>query len=310
MARNPDGRQGVLGLPPLLALASEQGVDPAKLLHEAGIAASLLEDPRATIPVERVHALVRVLLARTGDPALGLCAARHYDPSTFGLLGAVAAMTPSVREVARLFVQYVHFTFTFFHVAFEDDDERAARILFLDDGELGPLRRFYLDREVAFVYEIARKFWPDSYRSLARSVDIDYPAPAEAERYRQFFPCPVRFGAPRACVVIDLIGDQTRAAPNTLGLHVLREHLSSFGGGGGGGGGGSDGQDILERVRREIRCRSRRGRRCRSSKPWPQRSASRSGRCAAGSPPKECAFARWPTASCSRSPRSTSPTAR
>jgi AraC-like DNA-binding protein len=225
-----NGRHGVIGLVPLLSLARERGLDPDALLRAAGIAPSLLADPQASVPVARVHALVGSLLAETGDEALGLSAARHYQMATFGLLGAVAAVTPSMREVIRLFVEFSHLTFTFFLLDFQESASEG-RLLLVSDGDLGPLHRFYLDRELAFVCETARTFWPDTFRAVMRSVELDYPEPREAARYRAYFPCAVRFGARQARFTADLSADQPRVAANTLGLDQLKQHLRSFAGG-------------------------------------------------------------------------------
>jgi AraC-like DNA-binding protein len=240
--RASDDRHGVLGLPPLLSLAREQGLDPDALLAEAGIPKALLDDPSATVPVERVHALVRLLLARTGDPALGLEAGRHYHLVTFGLLGAVAAVTSTAREMARLFVDYIHLTFTFCLVAFEEEETRG-RVVLVDDGDLGDLHRFYLDREVAFMRFTAEKCWPD--RGLIAAIDFDYPEPPEVARYRALCGCPVRFDAPHATIELDFTRDQPRADVNPLGVKLLTEHLRSFGR-------GRQSDDAVDRVRREI----------------------------------------------------------
>jgi AraC-like DNA-binding protein len=244
MPHATDARHGVLGLPPLLAVAKERGLDADALLREVGVAPTLLDDPTATIPVERVHALVHLLLDRTGDPTLGLDAAKHYHPTTFGLLGAVTAIAPTVREVIRLFVEYVHLTFTFFLLEFDEGDN--DRLVFVDDGDLGPLHRFYLDRELAFVTEIGRALWPDSYVKIGRAAEFDYPEPAEAQRYREFFPCPVRFGATHSAFLFDLSGDQPARDANPLGFHVLKEHLSSF------AGPSRPERGLAERVRRQL----------------------------------------------------------
>jgi AraC-like DNA-binding protein len=189
---------------------------------------------------------VRVLLELTGDPALGLDAGRHYHPETFGLLGAVALVTPRMREVIDLFIQYPHLTFTFFVHRFAEDGPHRSRLLFIEDGDLGPLHRFHLDRELAFVAESARTFWPDSYREILSAYEFDYPEPAEAARYHAFFPCAVRFGAAQAAVVGDFTRDLPRGESNALGVGVLKEHLSSF------AGGTRDGDEIVDRVRQEI----------------------------------------------------------
>jgi AraC-like DNA-binding protein len=232
----------VLGLPPLLSLARERGLDPDALLAEAGIPEALLDDARATVPVERVHALVRILLARTGDPALGLAAGRQYHLATFGLLGAVAAVTPTAREMIRLFVDYTHLTFTFFVLDFEEQGDRG-RIVFVDDGDLGDLHRFYVDREIAFVHFMAHEFWPE--RGLIAAVDFDYAEPADAAQYRGLCTCPVRFGVEPAAIELDFARDQPRTDVNPLGVALLTEHLRSFGQ-------ARESDDPVDRVRREI----------------------------------------------------------
>lgn len=238
--------QRVLGLPPLLALARERGIDPDGALREAAIASELLSDPNATIPVERVHALVRLLLERTGDPCLGLAAGRHYHLASFGLLGAVVALTPTLREVIRLFVEYVHMTFTLFDLAFEEDGN-SGRLVLVSDGTLGALHRFYIDRDLSFVAEMAGAFWPETWRGVMTGLDFDYPEPAEAARYRALFPCRVRFGAAQAAILADFTHDRPRGEPNPLGLGLLNEHLRSFGAAHAAGG-----SDVADDVRREI----------------------------------------------------------
>jgi AraC-like DNA-binding protein len=238
-------RHGVLGLPPLLALANERGLDSASLLREAGVAPTLLDDATASVPVERVHHLVRLMVERTGDATLGLDAGRHYHFATFGLLGAVAALTPTAREMIHLFVEYTHLTFTFFLLQFDEEAE-SGRVTFVPDGDLGALYRFYLDRELAFVFETARQLWPQTHERLLLGVDIDYPEPPEAARYRAVFRAPPRFGAPQAAVSIDFTADRPRADANPLGLGLLKEHLRSF------GGMGRCGDDVVDHVRREV----------------------------------------------------------
>ena len=81
------------------------------------------------------------LLERTKIRRPGLAAGRHYNWPPFGLLGAVAAVTPSPRDVVRLFVKYQHLTFTFFLLELDEAGERLLATV------TGPLHRFYLDRD-------------------------------------------------------------------------------------------------------------------------------------------------------------------
>ena len=240
--RASDDRHGVLGLPPLLSLARDRGLDADALLAKAGIPKALLDDPRATVAVERVHALVRLLLARTGDAALGLDAGRYYHLATFGVLGAVAAVAPTARDMLRLFVEYVHLTYTFFLLGLEEEDDRG-RLVFVENGDLGDLHRFYLDRAIAFVHFTAHKLWAE--RGLLAAIDLDYPEPADVERYRALCSCPVRFGTTAAAIELDFAHDQARPEINPLAVSLLADHLRSFG--------QAIGDDVVaDRVRREI----------------------------------------------------------
>ena len=217
--------RGAVGLAPLVALARARGLDPEPLLRNAGIAPTILADPNASVADERVHAFVTSLLERTNDPKLGLAAGRHYNLSTFGLLGAVAAVTPSPREVVRLFVKYQHLTFTFFVLDF---DEASEQLVLVPDGDLGPLHRFYLDRDLSFVFHTARRLWPTDYRQMLKEFVFDYPTPPEAAAYRSYFGAPVRFSADCASVHIDFAAAPPPSTINPLGNSELNRQLESF----------------------------------------------------------------------------------
>jgi AraC-like DNA-binding protein len=144
----------------------------------------------------------------------------------------------------HLFAEYVNLTFTFFTLAVVEEGD-LCQLQFIDDGDLGAVRRFYLDRELAFVVECGRRLWPDTYRGLARHVEFDYAAPSEAAAYRAFFPCPVIFGSDRAAFLLDLSSDRPRDDVNQLGFALLKEHLRSFGG-------AQTDAGLVGRVRRQV----------------------------------------------------------
>jgi AraC-like DNA-binding protein len=226
-------------------LARERGVDPLPLLGAAAIEPGALEDPAARVPLSKEFAFVRALLERTGDPALGLEAGRGYHLAVFGLLGAMVGAAPTLREVVRLFLQYLELTYTPFAVVLDEAGERS-RLSFTDDVQLGPLRRFYLDRDVCFALEVVRTLWPDGPERYLRRVDFDYPAPAEGARYRALAPCPVTFDAALAGISFDLSADAPRAQGSALALRFLEEQLRA------GFSPGAGGDDVVARVRRSI----------------------------------------------------------
>lgn len=226
--RGSGGRtHSVLGLAPMLALAKERGADPARLLGRARIPAQLLHDPHARVPIEREMTIVRELLEHTGDPALGIEVGVRYQLALFGLLGSVVHAVSTVRDAIRLFHAHLHLTYTPFAATyFERDDE--GWLCFTDDIELGALRRFYLDRDLTFVLETARTLWPVGHERIARRVELDYPEPPEAARYRNAAPCDIVFGAQLAAVVIDPSVSPPAREGQHLALQLLEEHLNAF----------------------------------------------------------------------------------
>jgi AraC-like DNA-binding protein len=211
----------------MLALAQERGVAPSALLARARIPVQLLDDPHGRVPIERELVMVREMLDRIGDPAIGVEAGRRYQLAAFGLLGSVVRAVPTVRDAIRLFHRYLHMTYTPFATTyFERDGE--GWLCFTDDIELGDLRRFYLDRDLSFVLETARTLWPDGYERMARRVQLDYPEPPEAARYRDQAPFEVRFGAELAAVVIDPTVTPPARDGAHLALKLLEEHLEAF----------------------------------------------------------------------------------
>jgi AraC-like DNA-binding protein len=245
MSHVTSSRFGVLGLPPLIELARAHGLAADELLRQVRIAPALLADADASVPVERVHAMVTTLLAHTSDDALGLDAGRHNHLSTFGLLGGVASVLPTAREVIRLFIEYAHLTYSFFHYELEEHEDHGI-LTCVPTGELGALHRFYLDRLVSSIVEMSRVLFPDTWRGLLRAVELDYSEPPQSERYHAFFPGVVRFGAAQPAFVIDFTADRPRAGANPVALARLKEHLRAF------AAARRDGDELVDGVRREI----------------------------------------------------------
>lgn len=226
----PSSAHSVLGLAPLLALADERGVPRARLLEGTGIRPAELEDHAARIPLANELRLVRNLIEAVPDPLLGVVAGRRYHLSFFGLLGSVVRVAPTAREAIRLFVEHLHLTYTPFAVhVLEEPEEATARIVFLDQHELGPARRFYLERDLSFTLSVAEQLVPDRFPAAVRSVAFDYDGGASADAIRRFLRVPVEFGREVAGLSFEHFLDRERPDGNALAQRMLEEHLHAFG---------------------------------------------------------------------------------
>lgn len=86
---------------------SAAGVDPAPLLHEAGIDANILMDPEARVSVECMSHLWDQAEKATGDEALGLRVPQHIAPSSLFDLNTLIQSAPTVVEGWNLFERYM-----------------------------------------------------------------------------------------------------------------------------------------------------------------------------------------------------------
>ncbi len=218
----------------ICALCEQRGISVEALLREAGIPASLRTDADARVSLEKKMTLVRALLARSGDPSVGLDVGGLYDPLAFHVVAVVSALLPTARDAMRLFAENAHLLDATFAIScLETPDE--ARIVFTDDAiELGELRRFYMDVHLAVVVSFWRAFRGDGrggpVDGVWTRVDLDYAEPPEAPKYEAFFRCPVRFGADTSGVALDPNADQPRSVPGSHHVDLARKRLRQLAG--------------------------------------------------------------------------------
>jgi AraC-like DNA-binding protein len=218
----------------ICALAEQRAIPVDVLLREAGIPASLRTDTDARISLEKKMALVRALLARSGDPSVGVDVGGMYDPLAFHVVSVVSALLPTARDAMRLFAENAHMLDATFAISYFETPEEA-RIVFTDDElDLGELRRFYMDVHLAVVVCFWRSLRSDGrsgpVKEIWSRVDFDYARPAEASKYEAFFRCPVRFGVDVSGVAVDPSDDLPRNVPGSHHSDRAKKRLRQLAG--------------------------------------------------------------------------------
>ena len=203
MSAQPLTRQralSILAVADLVAWQRSLGHDTAPLLAGTGITQAHLDDPEALITPLQEQAFFQNWLERDGRADLGLEVGAHYRLMHFGHLGLIVPHAATRRDAIELFLRFINLSYTHFTPAVNVQ----TGVLTLRGGEhLGAMRRFYLDRDVAFSVGLVRSFFKDGALPLL-GVSLDYDLPAsQAARYEQALGVPVRFGAPTAEVRVD-----------------------------------------------------------------------------------------------------------
>ncbi len=84
------------------------GHDPGPLLQRAGIEPASIGNPNIRIPTVHMQTLWRLALEETGDPALGLTTARHFQPAALHGLGFACLASDTLRDVLGRLVRFSH----------------------------------------------------------------------------------------------------------------------------------------------------------------------------------------------------------
>lgn len=181
---------------PLLQCAQAEGIPVAALLAGSRLSESLLRDAGAMVPFAEELVVVRNYLAlaqaQNGHP--GLAASVYYHYNSFGVLGAALVSHSDMLAACRFLAHYVELTFTPFFISLSETPTHLEAS-YIDRGDLGDCREFYLIRDLAFLRNLCQEADAEHWPGLIEGMDIALPPPAQAEALRDFFRWPIRFDA-------------------------------------------------------------------------------------------------------------------
>jgi AraC-like DNA-binding protein len=174
----------------LLDLAEEFGVAPQRLCTGLGCT---VEDLRRgeQISSRQAWRMIQRALRLTGRPDLGLELGIRENFSHFGLPGFAMTVARTLKDAVEIAVRYQNQTGGISNVSLECGEDLVALIVASDlhDESILP---FVMEEFFASALAIARLLVGDHFH--LHTLEVAYPEPAYAERYRQIFACPVHFG--------------------------------------------------------------------------------------------------------------------
>ncbi len=190
------GQPGEVRLAPLRSIAGlmrEMGHDPAQVLAECGLEASVLDNPARTAPLHVAAALIQRAALRTGRKDFGLLIGQRFEIGDLGLLGQLMWRANTVGEALHDLLHYFHLqdrgSVAYVHVL--EDDTAALGYSILDPRTLGIGLTY--DTVIAIAMKILRTICGPRFRPT--EVCLAHAAPADVAAYRRCFSAPVVFGA-------------------------------------------------------------------------------------------------------------------
>jgi len=194
------------------------------------------------MPVAVAQEALRALVELTGDPDVGLRAARATEIGSFKVLEYVSASAPTWRAGIETVFRYSHLMNEAADFRLEIAGDKAHLIL----HSTVPLVRAGVDFQSA-AFHVAVSRWLDSVPD-EREVWFSHPRPENVREYEiTFAPSKLVFGAPWNGFVMNAVRLDTKLAGHDPNVHrVLREQadrlLAELG----------PGENLIERVRAHI----------------------------------------------------------
>lgn len=172
------------GFGPVEVLAGT-GVDPARLLDKAYF-----------IPVQQRNAVIANMLRLTGNPALGFDLGYQTRFAQMGAFGHVLLSSNTIWEQYRHWLQYAEPLLGLpMSVSLFKRESGLWSATFRDPVASGAVHRFGVEELLMFSRKITQSLSGEPLRLTV--LRLDYPAPAHAHRYRDYFKCQPEFDCPR-----------------------------------------------------------------------------------------------------------------
>lgn len=197
--RPADVRTGpLLVIPTLLA---EFGVEPSRVLVEAGVDPVLLAGSENRVSFALLGRLLEACVAATGCPYFGLLVGERFEIGSLGVLGQLMRNSPDLRTALRLAT---------LHLELHD---RGALSLLLDDGrgvtDLGyslfagrtVATEQILDGAMAMHQRLLQTLCGPAW--TARTIRLSHKRPPHVTVLRRSFRVPIEFDAKLSAVVFD-----------------------------------------------------------------------------------------------------------
>lgn len=184
----------------VLGLGERAGMSRSGLLADLSLSEADLADPNGRVPQEAWRRVWELVVAHTGDEALGLRAAAGVDPGYFGVIDYAARSCATLGEAAPLAARYFRLANSWGRLEITTTPEglRVSRHLLGDELLWLPPQAadFALATMVRVMRLAAARPFP------LRALTLRRAAPRDPRPWEQSFACPVRFGAAEDAVEI------------------------------------------------------------------------------------------------------------
>lgn len=183
----------VVGLRPSLQVMEGLGFSAQQCLMGTGVLARDLDDARTQVTLAQEIRFYRNCLALSADPAIGLQLGAAYGPQRYGIFGYAVLSAQTLRHGLVIAQHFGDLTFTWFSIAHKVLGD-TVHFTFADRVEIDQdVQHVLHDRDVsAVIHGLSDAV---GQPLPVTRVLLPHDGHQRSRHYRDFFKCPVEFGA-------------------------------------------------------------------------------------------------------------------
>jgi AraC-like DNA-binding protein len=190
----------VRGAAGLIRAVAARGVDAQRLWELLGVPPSMVNDPDATVDLERVYDVWEAAYARLQDPALAMDITRAGRRPPQDIISFAVMTSPTFGDALETAVRFLRVRAT----SFRWELVRDGAVLWVvqhREGEDRIGRRLAVEATQAELVMFSRSFSGVDFAPT--EVHFEHPVLGVTRAHQELFRCPVTFGAARNAVGLD-----------------------------------------------------------------------------------------------------------
>ena len=205
---------------------ADQGQDPERLFHEAGIAPGLRKDASARIDALSVDRLLHMAEIKTRDDALVLQIVGHFHPSYWGAMGYAWLTSESLRGAFERVQRYSKMVADELVIELRDTVNELQVILgWQTEKGFDPTFREIL--RLANVVMLCRFNYGAHFKPVR--IHLQRTQPSRPAPYEAFFNCALHFGSDETMLVLDkAIADSPLASFDASLSNLLDQQIADY----------------------------------------------------------------------------------
>ncbi|KAF7963419.1 AraC family transcriptional regulator [Cupriavidus sp. UYMU48A] len=179
-------------------VARAAGLDPVRMLYDAGLSPSALRDPDLMIPVERVGRLLQASATLSGNESFGLCMAESRLLSNLGAVGLLIRDQATLRDSLAMLMRYQGMLNGALSLAVE---ECGGLVIIREALTAGTAhqRRARVELALGVMVRVIRQLLKPDW--APRRVCFEHPAPRDLSTHERFFGPHIEFDYDFNCII-------------------------------------------------------------------------------------------------------------